>query len=146
MYRACRSKVTLTQCKFKPQQQHPHCWPEQKSEGREAMATLLLCLSLLLAAVVQFSPVDSALPCNSPLRRYLPHRFTHCSSLSCSYGQWSPWKTSIPQVMAVANYTCDSGEARRYERSRTAVPGSTCTPDPATEYKFECKQLQSTTG
>ncbi len=102
------------------------------------MAALLLCLSLLLAAV-QFSPVNSALPCNSPLRRYLPHRFTHCSS--CTYEEWSPWKTSIPlQVVAVANHTCDSGEARRYERSRTAVPGSTCTPDPDTEYKYECKK------
>ena len=36
----------------------------------------------------QFSPVNSALPCNSPLRRYLPRRFTHCSS--CTYGHAKP--------------------------------------------------------
>ena len=105
------------------------------------MTTLLLCLSLLIAAV-QFSTVDSAqLPCDSPLREYLPHDpwFAHCSS--CSYGQWSPWRSSIP-VQVRDDRTCDSGEARKYERSKTAVPGSTCTPDTVNENKYECKQLQ----
>ena len=112
----------------------------QNKERREksSMTLLFLCLSLLIAAV-QFSTVDSALPCNSPLRQYLPDQFTHC--LSCTYGQWSLWtRTSPPQV--TTSQTCASGKARRYERSRTAVPGSTCTPDTATEYKYECKQLQ----
>ena len=103
------------------------------------MAALLLCLGLLLAAV-QFSPVDSALPCNSPLRRYLPHRFTHCPS--CTYGEWSSW-TRSSSLQLIASRTCDSRKARRYERSRTAVPGSTCTPNPATQYKFKCKQLHA---
>ena len=101
------------------------------------MATLLLCLSLLIAAV-QFSTVDSALSCDSPLREYLPEEFTHCPS--CSYGLWSPWTSSIP-VQVRVNHTCDSGKARKYERSKTAIHGSTCTPDTVKEYKYECKQL-----
>ena len=108
------------------------------------MTTLFLCLSLLIAAV-QFSTVDSALPCNSPLRRYLPHRFTHCLSTSCSYGQWGPWKTSFP-LQVIANQTCATGQARKYERSRTALPGSTaCRSDTETQDKYECKQLQMST-
>ena len=103
------------------------------------MTALLLCFSLLLAAM-QFSTVDSALPCNSPLRKYLPHHFTHCPS--CSYGQWSLWTRSTPPQVRT-NQTCDSGKARKYERSRTAVAGSTCTPNPDTEYKYECKKLQT---
>ena len=102
------------------------------------MTTLFLCLSLLIAAV-QFSTVDSALPCNSPLRRYLPDQFTHCAS--CSYGQWSSWTRFNPPKV-IANQTCATGQASRYERSRTALPGSTCRPDPETRTKYECKQLQ----
>ena len=106
------------------------------------MSTLFLCLSLLLAAV-QFIPVDSALPCSHPLRRYLPHRFTHCRP--CTYGEWSPWRTSIPlQVMAVPNRTCESEEARKFQRFRKAFPGTTCDPDIETEHKYECKQSQTT--
>ena len=108
------------------------------------MSTLFLCLSFLLA-VVQFSPVNSALPCSHPLRRYLPHRFTHCPS--CTYGEWSPWRTSIPlQVMAVPNRTCESEEARKFERfrSRIAFPGTTCDADIEIEHKYECKQTQAT--
>ena len=110
-----------------------------KYRKRSIMTALLLCFSLLLAAV-QFSAVDSALPCNSPLRKYLPQQFTHCPS--CSYGQWSAWTRSTPPQVRT-NQTCDSGKARKYERSRTAVAGSTCTPDPDTEYKYECKELQT---
>ena len=105
------------------------------------MTTLFLCLCLLIAAV-QFSTVDSALPCNSPLRKYLPAKFTHCAS--CSYGQWSPWTRFYP-LQEITSQTCASGKARRYERSRTAVPGSTCTSDTETQDKYECKQLQITT-
>ena len=110
-------------------------WKEVKEKSN--MTTLLLCLSLLIAAV-QFSTVDSALPCDSPLREYLPEDFRHCPS--CSYGKWSRWTGSIP-VQVRVNHTCDSGKARKYERSGTAVPGSTCTTDTVKEYKYECEQL-----
>ena len=102
------------------------------------MTTLLLCLSLLIAAV-QFSTVDSALPCDSPLRKDSPHRFTHCPS--CTYGRWSRWTIAVSAPLRV-DHTCDSGKAKKYERSKTAVPGSTCTPDTVKEYKYECKQLK----
>ena len=101
------------------------------------MTTLLLCLSLLIAAM-QYSTVDSALPCNSPLRRYLPQQFTHCPS--CSYGPWGPWRSSIP-VQVRTDHTCDSRKARKTERSRTALSGTTCTPSTVKEYKYECKEL-----
>ena len=104
---------------------------------KSTMTTLLLCLSLLIAAV-QFSTVDSALPCDSPLRRLLPHRFTHCPS--CSYGQWSRWTIAVSATLPV-DHTCDSGRAKKYERSKTAIPGSTCTSDTVKEYKYECKQV-----
>lgn len=100
------------------------------------MAALLLCLGLLLAAVVQFSPVDSALPCNHPLRKHFPVYFGHCNS-SCSYGPWGPWQPPVIE----RNATCASGEQRKYNRTRTAVPASNC---PRTlEYHSECKQPQT---
>ncbi len=99
------------------------------------MAALLLCLGLLLAAV-QFSPVDSALPCNHPLRKYFPVYFGHCQSL-CSYGPWGPWQPSVIEP----NATCLSGQQRKYNRTRTAVPANNC---PHTfEYFPECKQPQT---
>ena len=99
------------------------------------MAALLLCLGLLLAAV-QFSPVDSALPCNHPLRKYFPVYFGHCQSL-CSYGPWGPWQPSVIEP----NATCLSGKQRKYNRTRAAVPASNC---PHTfEYLPECKQPQT---
>ena len=103
------------------------------------MTTLLFCISLLIAAV-QFSTVDSALPCDSPLREKLPEEFAHCPS--CSYGPWSPWTSSIP-VQVRVNHTCNTGKAKKYEHSETAVSGTTCTPDTVKEYKYECKQLQT---
>ena len=51
------------------------------------MTTLLLCLSLLIAAV-QLSTVDSALPCDSPLRKDSPQLFAvytgmHVYAITC---------------------------------------------------------------
>ena len=128
-------------CLFKHFQQQQNSLQLDKSwREKSSMTTLFLCLSLLIAAV-QFSTVDSALPCNSPLRRYLPDQFTHCAS--CSYGQWSSW-TRFNPPQEITNLTCATGKASRYKRSRTALPGSTCTPDPELDYKYECKQLQMT--
>lgn len=100
------------------------------------MAAMLLCLGLFLAAAVQFSPVDSALPCNHPLRKYFPVYFGHCKSL-CSYGPWGPWKPPTIE----RSVTCLSGKQRKYSRTRTAIPVTNC---PHTlEYHPECKLPQT---
>ena len=91
--------------------------------------TLVLTVTVMLAGEIDI--VVSQLPCDSPLRIFRPHLFTHCSS--CLYGTWSEWKR-INHLTHGGN--CSSGYFYKVTRSRKDL-NETCNDEMETDY--HCK-------
>ena len=99
------------------------------------MIGILACFTLLsFAARVDF--VDGALPCTSRLRARYPQLFPHCPK--CSYTQWTAWSVVIP-VEIKTETSCDSAKAKKYERSRTPLPGAVCEDALQRNITYKCK-------
>ena len=106
------------------------------------MISLLACFTLLsLAARVHF--VDGALPCTSPLRTRYPQYFSHCPK--CNYTQWTTWSVVIP-VQIKNETSCDSNKAKKYEQTRTPLPGSVCEDAIQKNTIYKCKYERSMHG
>ena len=102
---------------------------------KTVMIGSLACFTLLfLAAGVDF--VDGALPCTSPLSTRYPQLFWHCPK--CSYTQWTTWSVVIPVVIRNET-TCDSNKAKKYERTRTPLPGAVCNDTQQRNLTYKCK-------
>ena len=102
------------------------------------MISLLACFTLLsFAARVDF--VDGALPCTSRLRTRYPQLFPHCPK--CSYTQWTAWSVVIP-VEIRTEASCDSAKAKKYERTRTPLPGAVCEDALQRNITYKCKHVR----
>ena len=112
------------------------CLCERDSLNQKTvMISLLACFTLLsLTARVDF--VDGALPCTSRLRTRYPQLFPHCPK--CSYTQWTSWSVVIPVVIRNET-TCDSNKAKKYERTRTPLPGAVCKDTQQRNVTYKCK-------
>ena len=103
---------------------------------KTVMIGSLICFTLLFLAA-RFDFVDGALPCTSPLRTKFPQFFRHCPK--CSYTQWTTWSVVIPVVIRNNETTCDSNKAKKYERTRTPLPGAVCKDTQQRNVTYKCK-------
>ena len=114
----------------------------ERDWSKPVMICLLACFTLLsFAARVDF--VAGALPCNSPLRTRYPQHFSHCPK--CSYTQWTTWSVVIPVQIKTAA-ACDSDKAKKYERTRTPLPGAVCKDALQKNTTYKCKYGKSMHG
>ena len=112
------------------------CTRNRLEQLKQVMINLLVCFTVLfLAAGVDF--VDGALPCTSRLRTRYPQLFPHCPK--CSYTQWTTWSVVIPVVIRNNETTCDSNKAKKYERTRTPLPGAVCKDALQRNVTYKCK-------
>ena len=93
----------------------------------------IACIVLTLLGAV--AAANNGLPCKSHLRTILPELFTHCTTLSCNYSEWTSWKI----VGKAKSANCSSGRVFESTRSRHDF-NKVCSKE--TETSHTCKPCQ----
>ena len=90
------------------------------------MAWTVILSFVALSSILQLRQANAAaiqpplLDCTSQIRLFLPHLFTHCSTV-CQYSEWSDWQMVSGSTVNVPTTQCSSGEAYNGTRTRSST-------------------------